>query len=599
MNPGFSPDELDLFKRNFDAYVASTPKKTPVVNTPQPKKGAGRAGGLKGFALDVLPFGRVTEKLVNPNAGNITGGELLSEAILTALPLGLGKAGKVVKGVKAGKATKDAVSASGATKELTRTKKLANELTSRGSGFKVGPDVGGTSRLEDAADVYQRHAIIGTPKQQLKKIDSKVMPYLGKQVDDTLNRTDIPLSGKNVRASVQSAVNDPLKYAEIDLSLPGVQRNLDTHLKKFESAKSAREVNDYIKTLNPIAIRAQGKLVRGVALTDKEAAALAAKKAGDEVLAQIPEIAPLKRDMAILFDRYAETSSNVGKKSGIPIIGGVVSAPASLARYGESKIGQLLSGAGKSAASTPGMVGQVVKPLAQQAGVRIGADAFGLRDKGILPAEDPQAVAPPQEAVTQSPEAFFANMQGSSSDSSSPFAPQNLESAIQQILANGGNIDDASKFVGLAEAMQKIQAAGQQTTKPLSAEASKVIGNANSGLTSLDQFEAILNSDPSVQLKSVIPGRSLFGGAGASLLGTSSYDAAARNIADVITRLRTGAALTESEEKFYKSQLPQAFDPPETVQQKLKMFRDLFTSISTSTGTAGTDVQAAVASGNQ
>lgn len=175
------------------------------------------------------------------------------------------------------------------------------------------------------------------------------------------------------------------------------------------------------------------------------------------------------------------------------------------------------------------------------------------------------------------------------STESTPFAPENLESSIQQILANGGSMKDASEFIGLAEALQKIRSSGQAATKPMSAESAKVVSNAQSGLQSLDALESTLSSDPGVLRKTGLPGRSLLGGALGNALGTASYDNLSRNILDVITRLRTGAALTAAEEKFYKNQLPQALDTPEVVQQKLGMFRDLFGSVVQKTGQGGTD----------
>jgi len=437
---------------------------------PQPQD-AGRAGGLKGFALDLLPFARVAEKTINPNAGKVTGGELLSEAALTLLPFGLGRVAKGARAVKAAVgATRGADATATATKVAAPSvrQRAATELTARGGGFKVGGQVGGTRRMEEAADVYQRYGVTGTPKKQLKIIDQTVMPKIGKQVDDILEINPVPLSGKNVRAKVQQAVDDPLKYAELDLSLPGVKKALSTHLTKFESAKSAKEVNDYIKTLNPIAIRAQDKLARGVNLTDKEAAALAAKKAGDEVLSEIKEIAPLKKDMATLFDRYAETSAQVGKKSGLPIIGGVLSAPASAARYVESKAGQLLSRKGATAPTDKATGGfrPFLKPAAQQAGVRFGAQALDMRDQGVIPESSTGAPEPGfttpfvgQDVPQEEPQTGFQSL---FSD------PQKLEMAYTEAIMRGdketanlllaGRKQFASEEKKVGEQEKKIQA---------------------------------------------------------------------------------------------------------------------------------------------
>jgi hypothetical protein len=72
-------------------------------------------------------------------------------------------------------------------------------------------------------------------------------------------------------------------------------------------------------------------------------------------------------------------------------------------------------------------------------------------------------------------------------------------------------------------------------------------------------------------LKSAIPG-SLF---------ARKYESAKREMLDVISRLRTGASLTENEEKFYKSQLPSLKDlsDPGTINYKINLFRDLFNGL--------------------
>lgn len=166
----------------------------------------------------------------------------------------------------------------------------------------------------------------------------------------------------------------------------------------------------------------------------------------------------------------------------------------------------------------------------------------------------------------------------------SPYPRENLLFDIQRDPAN------ADDYIKQYATLQEIFGVPEQ--KPLSAEASKVISNANSGLTSLAQLESIIQGGGGrVPQGTLIPGRELFGNLGANVLGTAEFDNASKNLADVITRLRTGAALTVSEENFYKSQLPQAFDSPEVIAQKLNVFRDLFSSVANRTGSAGTNIE--------
>ena len=171
-----------------------------------------------------------------------------------------------------------------------------------------------------------------------------------------------------------------------------------------------------------------------------------------------------------------------------------------------------------------------------------------------------------------------------------PFSDkQKVQQAYMAALADGN-----TKAAGMILDGYKMFGSGGTSTKPLSAESSKVISNANSGLTSLAQLRQVIGQDPSAKTKQIIPGQGMFGGAGSNALGTGSYNAAQKNILDVITRLRTGAAMTESEEKFYRGMMPQAFDDADTTNQKLNTLQDLFESIASRTGNAGNDTQGVV-----
>lgn len=468
--------------------------------------------------------------------------------------------------------------------------KLSNNLTKSGSGLKVGGNVGDIERVDDTAEMFRRLKITGTPDKQLRKI-SETMKSHSKSVDDILAKNPIQLDGAAVKAQVTKAIQDPTKYAELDLTTPGAQRALNAHLDKFASAKTAKEINDYVKVLNPIASRAQDKLVRGVALTDKEAAALAAKKSGDEVLSEFPEIKPFKKDMAQLFEHNPNVAKQSEKAAGIPILG-IKSKGVQQAMSGaKSKVGSIVGKADEVASSAPVKNGKTVgKSLFNQFVTRavaapLAAESQPENDPNMASMTDPTMATTSMPASTSSIDPLNPNADPNAS--ANPMAE--YETAAREALARGD-------YEGLNAILKYVEAFGPSTApqKPLSAEASKVLANANSGLDSLNQLEQMIAEDPSVVSKTVIPGRGAFGGALGGALGTTSYDTAAKNITDVITRLRTGAALTDSEEAFYKSQLPQAFDPPETRAQKIQMFRDLFSSVANRTGTAGTDVQAAV-----
>jgi hypothetical protein len=101
---------------------------------------------------------------------------------------------------------------------------------------------------------------------------------------------------------------------------------------------------------------------------------------------------------------------------------------------------------------------------------------------------------------------------------------------------------------------------------PLSPQQQQLQGNAQSGLRALGIVKSELARDPNAPLKANIP----------VLQNQTPYAAAAKEMADVITRLRTGAALNKDEQAFYMSQLPQPFDSPQTIQYKLSLFENLY-----------------------
>lgn len=466
--------------------------------------------------------------------------------------------------------------------------KLSTNRTRAASGIKTDPGVGGIERAEEAAKTLQRLGIAGKPEQQLRKVN-EVMASHGKQVDEILAKNPIQLDGTAVRSQVEKAVSDPLKYAELDLSTPGAQKALTAHLDKFAQAKTAKEVNDYVKVLNKVATRAKAKLDKGGTLTDKESAALAAKRSGDEVLSQYPEIAPLKKDMATLFERNGDITRLSEKAVGIPILGVKSKGVAQAIAGAQSKVGEKLASADRAAT---GAAGQNAKRVGgalfgQWATRAVGEPLINPQDQSANTDQINQTTTMPTSSSTSVPniDALYPNSAENASTTEIDY-----EAEARNALAVG-DYKAFDAILSLAALAEKKAANG--TAKPLSAEASKVIATANSGLGSLQQLADMI-AEGGVPKGTTIPGRGLFGGAGQAVLGTTGFDAAADNVADAMVRARTGAAATKEELALYRRLLPQAFDPPEEQQRKMQTVHDYFMSIANRTGSAGTDMQAAV-----
>lgn len=628
----FSPEELEAAKLSYDSSQARQPQKQS-----QQKK---KVGGLKGLIAGALPLiggtvgtvlGGVAGTIAAPVAGTAAGGmaggaggsalgkyaaqkllgedtnygDIAKEGLLGAIPGGVGLAAKGLRGAvtaaKGARSVDTATDVARATPQTTEQvmlakkpdikQKLGERLTESGSGLKIDKNKG----VNAAEDLQGRSQFMaqytGTPRQQLGSMQGD-MQRLGTETDDLLAKNAGALNGTQVTTKVQSALDDPLVYPDLDLTPPGTQRLLKAYEQKFAAAKDPTEVNERVKEVNKLALRAQKKLENpnATALTSSETAALAFKRAGDEALGQVEGLQPLKQAQAQLFDAAPSVAKASEQGIGLPFVSGVnVRAPVQALKGIQSRAGAKLQGGTQPPGAQPPATGGVptgyspyIKSGVQQATSRALVSPF-------LAAPEPEAPAEDNTEQVQLPKVDPASTD-MSQQPTSPFSdPQAVQTAYMNALA-AGDAEAAKLIMAGYETFGQAQGAAQ---KPLSAEASKVISNANSGLTSLDQLNSMIQNG-GVPKGTLIPGRDLFGGAGAAALGTSSYDTAARNIADVITRLRTGAALTEQEEAFYKSQLPQAMDPPETVQQKMNMFRDLFNSVASRSGTAGTDAQAAM-----
>lgn len=95
-------------------------------------------------------------------------------------------------------------------------------------------------------------------------------------------------------------------------------------------------------------------------------------------------------------------------------------------------------------------------------------------------------------------------------------------------------------------------------------------GAAKSGLRAIVRFREEMKKNPSLLKQLAIPGSP----------GARIARAARNEMADVLTRVRTGAALNEYEQVFYGEQAPglldDLFDDPAAIEYKLSIFEDNF-----------------------
>lgn len=523
-----------------------------------------------GAGLKVAKAGAQAAKGALRQTGQAAAKQTLREAGQRTLP-------KLTPGIREGAAQEVASTvptAAGTVKPSSMFDRIGKRMTESGSGLKPEPTTGGIGKLEQQAEFMSKYT--GTPRQQRVAME-KDMGALSSQVDNILAKNPTPIKGTDVRMQVQQAIDDPLKYADVDLTLPGVQKNLNSHLTKFEKTTSAKELNDYIKQLNPIARRAQDKIARGVAVTDKEAAALTAKRAGDEVLSAIPEIKPLKQNMAQIFEVTPQVAKAGEQKIGLPMATGVnIKGPVQAAKGAQSRIGALLQGKTRKPTPNKGVdpdsLNLAFNPSAAE-NIPAGQGVFGTLTRQSLG----RALVPEQpttdEALTdttQAPQYDESSIatEGAVPDQSAQIQA-NLQQAALQALANGDNkgLENILKVASLFESSSKSAAPIKKTeTQRARDEAADLTkqslellrgGSVNVGPIAgrLEDFKSLFNmADPE----------------------SYQFNTLASSLKAAIAKARAGTSFTEGEKQMLEKYTPNTGDSEQQLITKLTLLNDIY-----------------------
>jgi hypothetical protein len=137
-----------------------------------------------------------------------------------------------------------------------------------------------------------------------------------------------------------------------------------------------------------------------------------------------------------------------------------------------------------------------------------------------------------------------------------------------------------------ARVLPALQAQGfNYLGKPLGPELFRTSENAKSGLRRVADIESLLQGDDTALAQLAVPGSPT----------QRRLKTAMAEVEDVITRLRTGAALNKDEQEFYSGQLPGILDAlsdyrnpnsASAVKYKLSLFKELFQGLSQKQATA-------------
>lgn len=624
--------DFDALLRNYRPYQFAAPTQPA-----QPQKKGGRGGTLtslisEGGAIGGGALGASIGTGILPGIGTLLGGALgagigaftgrvaenkvrddrygfgdaAKEGALSAAlgggPLRLAKAGITAgKAVKGGTSLAEALKQGGqAGVDMSLRRSVGGKLSKSGEGliakeFRLNPTQQANFKKltgEEAVSVLRRYGVkkpedlqasIKPLQDAFDGVVDSIPAATKKEVQEAMQKIYKPLLDSPVLTRQQ--LGQSLKsQADAILKKSGAQvsaTELNTLRKAFDDAVSytQRGTNEF--TVNKKSADALRKLLQSKA---DDAGITVDGKTFKDIGLELRKLRNL--DDIIGKQSYLGTGNLPANLPGLlgTVAGGVAGGPAGLAA------GAALTTAVNSNAGRRAIANTTLKAGEKLTAKGANANPYGLKaltgriaPVGLAGALGGQSLSDgqniqPNTSMTNAninqammPELSQPNVEMSTG--SNPFAPENLRASIQQILANGGSIDDATKFIGLAKALQELGSTGQ---KPLSAEAAKIVSNAQTGIQALQDFQNAIDADPSVLAKRAIPGRGIAGGLLGGALGTRSADAAAAQIVDIIARLRTGAAITNSEAARFETFIPQAFDPPEVRDQKINYLMEQF-----------------------
>jgi hypothetical protein len=552
-------------------------------------------------------LGGIGEALRQKAAGeDFNLGSIAKEAALSAIPGGLGllaKGAKLAKTVNIGrqglKAAEAGAEASSVASSASKGGSLLDKITQAGQnvqGKARGITPGATATGQDQLGVEGANQLndflssvgvkSGSAQGQLSKLEQLHKGWVN-QLGEVLNTRNVPLTPSSVTAVKDKIMAQLGNIAKLPTT-EGAPALVDSAGKAIVSAGAGPD-HALVKTfMDKLAQVKDVKDLNKLRQQIDEGINFARKSATPDPLAEqvstafrrgisdaMGDLAPETKGINELLSKSYDAQDflkNAAKNpAGFNLFGMKVGGPALQA--GTAAAGAATTGAadvaGKVAGSGLFQFGKTaIKGLAQQGGVRAGAAAMGAYGSP----DGAQAPVPTQPVQDPSMDPGAADMAaGAATDGpNGVFTPEMLQQlALNDIASTGGkNLDKIAT-------LDKLFGSGSaKSTKPLSAEANKQSANAQNGLRALSNLQQMLKSDPSLPLKDLAPGS-----VGRGITGAGQYEAARQEIVDVLARLRTGAAISKTEEARFKSQLPQVGDSADTIQYKLGLYQDLFSNI--------------------
>lgn len=614
------------------AYLSSGPAET------QTKKK--KPSGLMGILPYAIPTALAAGASFIPGVGTVaaTGlgaiGEILrqktmgedfnlgkvgSEAAISAVPGGLGLLAKGARAAKTVSVTSKGLKTAEAARPAAEVAEVAagtpsgilgrfsERMKGNARGIKPGGKTSGQEQLgvRDASELnafLDSQGVKGkSARQQLAALE-KVQAGRGQQIGEIVQKNNRPLAAgeasslqQRVQAEIEKIAGLPKKKGPVALlGLDGkalartssgqIDHAYETALASdLAGVKDLKSANDLRKRLDADAIN----YGRNSNSPDpvREQIAKAYRRGLD---AHVSEAIPELKDIQRLYGKGASAEDFLKDAAknpkGITLPFNAATIPGDVVQSAQAGLGE--------ATSNLGGIMQKVSPLGGFAGEAIKQGLVrtpALAATGMENAEQASAEATKDaEQATELENSLDMEVAGAGAAadaSGSVFSPQALQAlAIDDIQRTGG------KNLGQIKLLRDMFGEDTKAKKPLSAEANKQSANARSGMDALQTLRDEMAGGAGPTKNAFA---SLAGNIGRGAAGTQSFNAAREEIIDVLARLRTGAAITKTEEERFKRALPSPFDSPEVQDQKLRRYETLFNRILSNQSQGSPDLEVA------
>lgn len=558
--------------------------------------GAALGGFLGGTA------GKGVEQKVRDNQNFLGAGgsakSAFGEGALAGALSGLGEGYQVMKGAKAAKALSGVAGAEDTVKGMVKPGLLETKglgLTSRVGGYGVGSAVPGSppltpSQVKEFDTLLRRLKIPANDATDLARNIEQRLQGTHELLTKSMSKGNAAIPRGDIKSFTNGIISQVQETGGLGKT---ANKFVQEEANKISKIKDVRGLLEYRKQLDSV-INFNANPT--AAMADKQGAARIIR---ENLKEKINGLVPGMKEQNNLYHTLSDLQSHVLRAAnrgnsqatgGGGLFGRVLSSPT--ANTAKAKVGAAAQKVGGYTAGTGGGLSPLTRQLKLQAPANLTHALINTAQTIQNPQDTQMQGGMDQMGGGQmpTPTSFYDNASGALQGLESPVkqSPYSQEAAMADIKRDPKN---ASTYLTLYKTFNPDNGA----PKPLSTTAKQQNALVSTGYNAIQNLKDMIQKDPSLIAKTGVPGRNVLG-IGNRMLGLGQYEAMAQQAIDSVARLRTGAAMTPSEETFYRRMVPQAGDSPGTVQQKLNELERYFASFqNTQSDTSATpDLQSAL-----